>query len=115
MSAIRTHDLITYVDTDALEWEEVAPGARRKTLFKDLATGQRTLLVRWEAGFQRPDVDRHPNGEYVYILNGTFVDQNGPSGPGTYIHYGPGTEHQPSTPDGCTFLVVVPGNQPINR
>ena len=51
MSAIRTHDLITHVDTDALEWEEV----------------------------------------------------------------GPGTEHQPSTPDGCTFLVVVPGNPPIDR
>ena len=34
MSAIRTHDLITCVDTDALEWEEVAPGARRNRLIR---------------------------------------------------------------------------------
>ena len=115
MSAIRTHDLITYVDTTTLEWEEVAPGARRKTLFEDPATGQRTRLVQWEAGYHVPYVDRHPNGEYIYVMSGTFVDQNGPSGPGTYIHYRPGTEHQPSTTDGCTFLVIVPGSPPIGE
>ena len=110
MAAVRTLDLITYVDTDGLEWEEFAPGARRKTLFEDPATGQRTRLVEWEPGFHVPYVDRHPNGEYVYVLSGTFHDQNGRSGAGTYIHYLPGTEHQPWTEEGCTFLVIVPGS-----
>ncbi len=111
MAAVQTHDLITYVDTKALAWEEVAPGARRKTLFEDPATGQRTRLVQWDPGYRLSYVDQHPHGEYLYILEGTFVDQNQASGPGTYIHNRPGSEHQPHTPDGCTFLAFVPGSR----
>ena len=111
MTAVKTHDLITYVDSHAVEWHEVAPGARRKELFTHPETGQRTVLVQWDAGYQVPKVDHHLYGEYLYILEGTFVDQNQASGPGTYIHNRPGSEHQPHTPDGCTFLVFVPGSR----
>lgn len=104
--------LVTYVDATSLAWEEIGPGARRKTLFEDAVTGQRTRLVQWDAGYEFPRLDRHPRGEYLYILEGTFVDDNQASGPGTYIHQRPGSEHMPRTPDGCTFLVFVPGESP---
>ena len=111
MAATVTHDLITYVDSQAIEWQEVVPGARRKVLFSNPETGQRTVLAQWDAGYQVPKVDNHQYGEYLYILEGTFVDQNQASGPGTYIHNRPGSSHQPHTPDGCTFLAFIPGSK----
>ncbi|HEX2173597.1 MAG TPA: cupin domain-containing protein [Dehalococcoidia bacterium] len=111
MSATVSPDLIKYVDTSALEWEEAAPGSRRKTLFNDPVTGERTSLIQWDPGYHVANVDEHPYGEYLYILSGTFVDQNRTSGPGTYIHNRPGSSHQPHTPDGCTFLVIRPGKR----
>lgn len=109
MAIVVTHDLITYVDSNALEWQEAAPLSRRKELFSNPETGQRSVLVQWEPGYHAAKVDHHQYGEYLYILEGTFVDQNQSSGPGTYIHNRPGSWHQPHTPDGCTFLVFIPG------
>ena len=109
MAAVVTHDLITYVDSGSLDWEEVRPGARQKVLFHDPDTGQKTSLVQVAAGYQAEPAPPHQWGEYLYILQGTFVDHNQASGPGTYIHNRPGSVHQPMSPDGCTFLVFVPG------
>lgn len=109
MAALELRDLIGYVDTETLEWEEIAPGARRKTLYNDPETGQRVRLVQWDAGYSLPVVDEHPHGEYLFILEGTFVDQNQASGAGTYIHNLPGSSHQPNTPDGVKFLAFIPG------
>src|SRR5262245_2080040 len=102
MTAVTTHDLITYVDSTAVAGQERGAGARRKVLCPNPETGQRTVLVQWDAGYQVPQVDHHLSGEYLYILAGTFVDQHHASGPGTYIHNRPGSTHQPHTPDGCT-------------
>lgn len=109
MSAIDVRDLITYVDSSALDWEEVSPGARRKTLYQDPAAKRFVRLVQWDAGYRVPYLDEHAGGEYLYILDGTFVDHNRECGPGTYIHNLPGSSHQPSTPTGCTFLVFREG------
>lgn len=109
MPATETRDLITYVDSQALDWQETASGGWRKTLFSDPETGERTLLLRWPAGYQLSYSDQHEHGEYLYILEGTFVDHNRACGPGTYVHHRPGSSHQPHTPDGCTFLVFITG------
>jgi anti-sigma factor ChrR (cupin superfamily) len=52
-------------------------------------------------------VDEHADDEYLYIVSGTFVDQHRASGTGTFVHNEPGSSHQPSSPDGCTFLAVT--------
>ena len=106
-----THDLITYIDSNAIEWTEVAPGAYQKLLFHNPDTGQKATLVRLEPSYQARDVPPHQWGEYVYVLEGTFVDHNQASGPGTYIHNRPGSNHKPYTPDGCTLFVFVPGSR----
>lgn len=99
--------LMTYRDTGAADWTEVEPGYRRLTLVNDRAAGMRIVLVHYEAGYQLSHVDEHADDEYLYIVSGTFVDQHQASGPGTFIHNRPGSSHQPSSPDGCTFLAVV--------
>ena len=106
-----THGLITYADSSEAQWKEFLPGSRRKVLYEDQATGQLTMLVQWDAGYQMAIVEHHKVDEHLYILSGTFVDQNRASGTGTYILNRRGSEHQASTPEGCTFLEVVPGSQ----
>jgi mannose-6-phosphate isomerase-like protein (cupin superfamily) len=102
-------ELITYVDSNQADWREFRPGSRRKILREDAATGELTMLVQWDPGYRMGVVEHHEYDEHLYILAGTFVDQNRASGPGTYILNRAGSEHQCSTPDGCTFLEIVPG------
>ena len=100
-------DLMVYVDTATAAWSEVEPGYRRQTLVDDRESGTRIVLLQYDAGYQLSHLDEHEHDEYLYVLAGTFVDQNQASGPGTFIHNRPGSAHQPSSPDGCTFLAVV--------
>jgi len=99
--------LMTYVDTATAQWTEVEPGYRRMTLVNDRESGTRIVLLQCDAGYQLSYLDEHEHDEYLYVLSGTFVDQNQASGRGTFIHNRPGSSHQPSSPDGCTFLAVV--------
>lgn len=99
--------LMTYVDTEAADWTQVEPGYRRLTLVNDRDAGMRIVLVHYDAGYQLSRLDEHADDEYLYVVSGTFVDQHQASGPGTFIHNRPGSSHQPSSPDGCTFLAVI--------
>ncbi len=99
--------LMTYVDTGSAAWKEVEPGYRRLTLVNDPDAGTRIVLVHYDAGYQLSRLDEHAHDEYLYVVSGTFVDQHRASGPGTFIHNRPGSSHQPSSPDGCTFLAVI--------
>jgi len=67
------------------------------------------MLVQWDAGYRMSVVEYHECDEHLYILAGTFVDEQRASEPGTYILNRAGSEHQASTPDGYTFLEVVLG------
>jgi mannose-6-phosphate isomerase-like protein (cupin superfamily) len=109
MASAQNPELITYVDSSKANWLEFRPGSRRKVLHEDATTGQVTMLVQWDPGYRMGVVEHHEYDEHLYILTGTFVDQNRASGPGTYILNRAGSEHQCYTPDGCTFLEVVPG------
>jgi len=109
MADAQNPELITYVDSSKADWREFRPGSRWKVLYEDAATGQLTMLVQWDPGYRMAVVEHHKYDEHLYILAGTFEDQNRASGPGTYILNRAGSEHQCSTPDGCTFVEVVPG------
>ena len=99
--------LMTYIDTESVEWAEVEPGYRRLDLIDDRDAGTRIVLVHYEAGYQLSRLDEHKHDEFLYIISGTFVDQHRACGPGTFIHNRPGSSHQPSSPDGCTFLALI--------
>ena len=109
MAVDPSRELITYGDSSALDWTEFRPGSR-KILAEDPQSGRFVMLVQWDAGYRMAEVEHHQHDEHLYILEGTFVDQNRASGPGTYIYNRAGSEHQAYTPDGCTFLEIVPGS-----
>lgn len=103
--------LISYIDSNSIEWSQFSPGSRWKILFEDPKTGQRAILVQWEPGYRMGQIDHHERDEIVFVLSGTFVQNGRASGPGTYIHQRAGSQHQASTPDGCTFIEIVTGQQ----
>ena len=105
----QSSELFLYADASGMEWQQTRPGSRRKILHSDAETGKLTMLVQWEAGYRMSVLERHTYDEHLYILSGTFVDERCACGPGTYILCKAGSEHQCSTPDGCTFLEIVPG------
>jgi len=107
VDAAVVHDLIRYIDADATEWKDNEPGSRRRTLHFDPVTKRRILLVQWDPGYTISYLDTHDHDEFLYILSGTFVDQNRACGPGTFVHNEPGSSHQPTTPDGCTYLAII--------
>jgi anti-sigma factor ChrR (cupin superfamily) len=103
---------MTYSMADDMPWEAQSATSRRKVLRLD--DDSYVALVQWDAGFTLPFLDVHRGEELVYVLDGTFVDQNQSSGPGTLIQAEAGSSHTPSTPDGVTFLVVrslAPGDR----
>ena len=104
--------LMRYVDTMAAQWTDLEPGYRRQTLVNDRESGIRIVLIQYDAGYELSHLDEHEHDEYLYIVSGTFVDQNQASGPGTFIHNRPGSSHQPGSPDGCTCLAVVTARSP---
>jgi mannose-6-phosphate isomerase-like protein (cupin superfamily) len=109
MAVDRSSELITYADSSALGWTEFRPGSRRKILAEDPKSGRLVMLVQWDAGY-RMEAELHQLDEHLYILEGTYIDQNRASGPGTYICNPVGSEHRAYTLDGCTFLEIVPGS-----
>ena len=42
------------------------------------------MLVQWDAGY-RMEPEHHTLDEHLYIIDGTYVDQNRASGPGTSV------------------------------
>lgn len=102
-------ELIIYADNNQFDWQQFRPGSRRKVLYEDAATGQLTMLVQWDAGYRMGIVEHHVWDEHLYILSGTFIDEQRASGPGTYILNRAGSSHQAYTPNGCVFLEMVPG------
>jgi hypothetical protein len=52
MATAQNRELISYVDSTHAEWRDTRPGSRRKVLYEDAATGQLTMLVQWDPGYQ---------------------------------------------------------------
>lgn len=96
------------VDTAAQPWlASPSGGVERKPLAREEAErGHATSLVRYAAGarFARHE---HPLGEEILVLDGTFSDETGDFGPGTYLRNPPGSGHAPFSRDGCTLFVKL--------
>jgi ChrR Cupin-like domain len=89
-----------------------AAGVTELVLSEDLATGDRSVLQRYEPGVDGSPggVIRHPYVEEVYLLEGTLTDltMGATFGAGSYAYRPAGMPHGPyATREGCLVLVVV--------
>jgi quercetin dioxygenase-like cupin family protein len=93
------------IDTNTAEWITVEKGVEKIVLCEE--PGQRRSLIRFAPGTVY-HTHRHPQGEEVFILEGYLKDKGVEYGPGSYLHFPPGSVHTPSSPKGCTFLLLLP-------
>ncbi|MBI5435446.1 MAG: cupin domain-containing protein [Planctomycetes bacterium] len=103
--------LILAALSDAVPWRDTPHvGVRWKKLFFDAATGESTVLLRFEPGASY-GAHRHPAGEQYFVLEGSLEDAGSTYGSGSYVRHAPGSAHTPSSRAGCLLLVMLP--QPI--
>ena len=97
--AIQSHDL---------PWlASPSPLVRRRLLERDGGEVARaTSVVRYAPG-ARFSAHPHDQGEEIFVLEGTFSDESGHHGPGTYLKNPPGSSHAPYSEAGCTIFVKL--------
>jgi len=94
--------------TERMEWSpSPAAGVERKMLDRDgEEVARATTIVRFRPDSTFPE-HTHVGGEEFLVLEGTFCDEMGDFGPGTYVRNPIGSKHSPSTPQGCVILVKL--------
>ena len=101
------------VSTHDLPWiPSPVPGVERKLLERDGGEVARaTSVVRYAPGAAF-DSHVHGLGEEIWVLEGTFSDESGDHGPGTYLRNPPGSSHAPFSRTGCTLFVKLRYHHP---
>ncbi|MGH1371749.1 MAG: cupin domain-containing protein [Cellvibrionaceae bacterium] len=96
------------INTNDSEWvASPKPGVWRKPLAReDAERGHATSIVRYEAGASFHS-HNHPGGEEILVLDGTFSDETGDFGKGTYFRNPAGFVHAPFSREGCLILVKL--------
>ena len=88
------------------EWEDSGtPGFEIKRLLEDAASGWRTWLMRVAPGVEAQP-HAHDQTEQIYVLEGTFYDDDGEYTVGDYIVRAPGAVHTGGSRDGAVVLLV---------
>ena len=68
------------------------------------------FLLRMDAG-ARSNPHEHTGHEEFLMLDGELIDCDGQRfRAGDFVHFQPGSKHSSHTPDGCTLLVILRGN-----
>jgi anti-sigma factor ChrR (cupin superfamily) len=65
---------------------------------------EHTALVRWAPGTRFP-AHVHPGGEEIFVLEGTFEDEDGVYPRGAWLRNPSYSRHQPFSRAGCTIFV----------
>jgi anti-sigma factor ChrR (cupin superfamily) len=69
-----------------------------------------SFLLRMDAGASS-NPHEHTGHEEFLVLDGELIDCDGEVfKSGDYVHFQPGSKHSSTTPDGCTLLVMLRGN-----
>lgn len=98
---------IQHIDSQKESWKTVTAGVEMLILRSE--PGENRVLLRLAPGKGYP-VHEHTVAEEVFILEGIYVDPDADKdkeyGPGSYLYYAPGSQHNATSPTGCTFLVM---------
>lgn len=97
------HPLLDHVVVEEVEAVEMTSGITRRAL----PSGQVVARVfDIPPGIQWPVVDHHDQDEFIYVVSGELIEGTERFGAGSYLHYRPGSSHQPRTEAGVRILVL---------
>ena len=96
----------SHLDTGQVEWQDCgADGFRIKPVLEDDAAGLRTWLMQVDAGAFSPP-HAHDEVEQVYVLEGSFYDDERTYRAGEYVVRAAGAVHSAGSEDGALVLLV---------
>jgi anti-sigma factor ChrR (cupin superfamily) len=97
------------INTATMAWQ-ASPSAgvwrKRLELAGGIESGRVTSLVRYDPG-STFSTHEHPDGEEIFVLDGTFSDEFGDYAAGSYLLNPTGFRHAPFSRTGCTIFVKL--------
>lgn len=96
------------VTPDQYQWVTSPQGGVERVMLDRIGAEQAraTSIVRYAPGSHFPP-HRHPGGEEILVLSGTFSDEDGDYPPGWYLRNPPGSSHQPFSHEGAIIFVKL--------
>ena len=95
-----------YMTGVGADWEATgSDGFRLKRLYEDQERGERTWLMRMDPGAYSPP-HAHEEFEQVYVLEGSFHDQDRLVKAGEFCARSPGAVHSAASDGGALMLVI---------
>ena len=76
-----------------------------KPLFEDQESGQRTWLMKVDSGAESP-MHAHSEVEQIFVIEGSFFDQDRTYQTGDFAIRAPGTMHTAGSEDGALVLLI---------
>jgi anti-sigma factor ChrR (cupin superfamily) len=106
--ATKDSPLSQIISISDLEWQEVQPGIRLKSLWLDEETKRRAVMSRIEPGAQLP-MHRHVGDELLFVIEGAISDESGTVTTGNMGYRPNGCVHTVSSKKGATVLAIITG------
>src|SRR6266699_1142258 len=93
---------LVYVAIDAVEPTPIAKGITRRGL---PGGGLAARAFDFAPDAVWPETDHHNADELIYVASGELIDNGHTFPAGSFLHYQPGSSHQPSSRIGARILV----------
>ena len=94
-----------YLDLARTDWQPDGDKFWIKPIYEDPVRGERTLLMKIGAGARYP-MHAHEETEQIYVLSGSFRDQDRTLRAGDYCCRAPGAMHSTESDEGAVVLLV---------
>lgn len=100
-----------YVDASRSDWQATeAPGFWTKPLYDNAERGEHTSLMRVDAGAYFPPHAHHGEWEQIFVLEGSFYDDDRLLRAGDFACRRPGALHAAGSEDGAVVLLLYTRN-----
>ena len=97
------------VQTRDLDWQATdAAGVTVKPLYRQAGYRDEMQLAHWEPGTRRGTC-QYPGGVEIFVIDGSFADDDGRYEQGAWLRLPIGGSHAPGTTEGCTLYVKTGG------
>ena len=97
------------IDTAQADWQRgPAPGISLKPLYAQRGYSDTMRLERWQPGVD-PGVASYEQGVELFVLEGSFGDDEGDYGKGSWLRLPAGATHHPRSEQGCTLYIKQSG------
>jgi len=94
-----------YLDLAGADWQPDGEKFWIKPLYEDSVRGERTCLMKIGPGARYP-MHAHEETEQIYVLSGSFRDQDRMLRAGDYCCRAPGAMHSTDSDEGAIVLLV---------